>query len=124
MAIEGAVNDKPMKVFCLALDLKNDEKLIGEYEHYHRKIWPEITASIRNSGIIGMQIYRVENRLMMIMETEDDFSFEAKSQLDDGNTKVQEWENLMWKYQQALPGSAPGEKWRLMKRIFDLNENG
>jgi L-rhamnose mutarotase len=113
-----------MKVFCLALDLKDDEKLISEYEHYHRRIWPEITASIRKSGILGMQIYRAENRLMMIMETEDDFSFDDKSRLDVGNAKVQEWENLMWKYQQALPGSAPGEKWRLMKKIFDLEENG
>jgi L-rhamnose mutarotase len=33
---------------------------------------------------------------------------------------VQEWEQLMWKYQQALPGSKPGEKWRLMEKIFDL----
>jgi L-rhamnose mutarotase len=113
-----------MKVFCLALDLKDDEKLIGEYEDYHRKIWPEIAASIRNSGIRDMKIYRVENRLIMIMETEDDFSFEAKARLDEGNIRVQEWEKLMWKYQQSLPGSAPGEKWRLMEKIFDLKENG
>ncbi|MCX8492531.1 MAG: L-fucose mutarotase, partial [Cyclobacteriaceae bacterium] len=34
--------------------------------------------------------------------------------------KVIEWESLMWKYQQALPLSKPGEKWRLMDKIFDL----
>ena len=28
-----------------------------------------------------------------------------KLQMDAGNDKVQEWEILMWKYQQALPGS-------------------
>ena len=33
---------------------------------------------------------------------------------------VQRWETLMWQYQQALPGASPGEKWRLMSKIFEL----
>jgi L-rhamnose mutarotase len=33
---------------------------------------------------------------------------------------VQEWEELMWKYQQAIPGAKPGEKWVLMNKIFEL----
>ncbi|MCE7864729.1 MAG: L-rhamnose mutarotase [Bacteroidetes bacterium CHB5] len=109
-----------MKRYCLALDLKNDAALIAEYENYHKKIWPEIEASIKNSGILTMQIYRTGNRLFMIMETTDSFTFEAKSKADADNPKVQEWENLMWKYQQALPGSLPGEKWKLMDKIFEL----
>ncbi|GIL21623.1 MAG: L-fucose mutarotase [Bacteroidota bacterium] len=109
-----------MKRYCLALDLKNDAALIAEYENYHKKIWPEIEASIKDSGILTMQIYRTGNRLFMIMETTDSFTFEAKSRADAGNPKVQEWENLMWKYQQALPGSLPGEKWKLMDKIFEL----
>jgi L-rhamnose mutarotase len=113
-----------MKTYCFALDLVNDPALIEEYEQYHRKIWPEITASIRESGIHQMQIYRVENRLMMIMTVENDFSFVKKNAIDSTNGKVIEWEKLMWKYQRALPGSKAGEKWRLMKLIFDLNVNG
>jgi L-rhamnose mutarotase len=109
-----------MKRYCLALDLKNDATLIAEYEAYHKKIWPEIEASIKHSGIKNMQIYRTGNRLFMIMETNDSFSFEAKSKSDANNPKVQEWETLMWKYQQALPGSQPGEKWKLMNKIFEL----
>ena len=46
--------------------------------------------------------------------------FDKKGAMDAGNAKVQEWENLMWKYQQAIPGSKPGEKWVLMKKVFDL----
>ncbi len=111
-----------MKRYTLALDLKDDATLISEYEAYHKAIWPEITASIKNSGILQMEIYRLQNRLFMIMETEDDFSFDKKSAADAGNAKVQEWEQLMWKYQQALPGSQPGEKWIIMNKIFDLSE--
>ncbi|MNY82440.1 L-fucose mutarotase [compost metagenome] len=58
----------------------------------------------------------------MIMETEDDFDFDKKTQMDASNPKVQEWEQLMWKYQQALPTAKPGEKWVLMNQIFALKE--
>ncbi len=110
-----------MKKYCLALDLKNDAALIAEYEGYHKKLRPEIEKSIRESGILNMEIYRVENRMFMIMETEDDFSFEQKTALDAANEKVQEWEAFTWKYQQEIPGGKPGEKWRLMDKIFSLN---
>lgn len=113
-----------MKRYCLALDLKDDENLIAEYEKYHECIWPEIEKSILDSGILRMEIYRVENRLFMIMETVDDFSFERKAAMDAGNQKVQEWEQLMWHYQQSLPKAREGEKWMLMTKIFDLKSPG
>ena len=109
-----------MKRYCLTLDLIDDATLIAEYENYHTKIWPEIQDSILQSGIEQMEIYRVGNRLFMIMEVNDNFSFESKSTADANNPKVQEWENLMWKYQQALPMAKPGEKWMLMNKIFSL----
>jgi L-rhamnose mutarotase len=40
--------------------------------------------------------------------------------MDLSNKKVQEWEDLMWKYQQKIAGSASDEKWVLMKKIFEL----
>jgi len=100
--------------------LKNDPELIRQYEQFHRKVWPEILESIRKSGIEKLEIYRVENRLFMIMEVNDRFSFEVKKVMDSTNPKVQEWETLMWKFQQALPSAAPGEKWILMDKIFQL----
>lgn len=109
-----------MKKYCLALDLKDDPQLIAEYEEYHRHVWPEILESIRSAGINSLEIYRVSNRLFMIMETNDEFSFEQKNAADAANKRVQEWETLMWKYQQALPIAKPGEKWILMERIFAL----
>lgn len=105
---------------CFALDLKNDAVLINEYITYHKKVWPEIIESIKGSHIEKLEIYLVENRLFMIMETNALFSSEKKQEADKNNAKVQEWENLMWKYQQAIPNSKPGEKWRLMNKIFEL----
>ena len=108
--------------YCLALDLKNDPKLISQYKHYHEKIWPEITRSIKDSGIDDLEIYLLGTRLFMIMEVNDSFSFEAKAKADRSNPKVQEWEELMWKFQQSLPQARPGEKWLLMERIFKLEK--
>jgi len=108
--------------YCLALDLVKDAALIAEYEAWHRDVWPEIKASILDSGIESMEIYRLEDRLFMIMEVSLEFSFERKAAMDAANPAVQRWEELMWKYQVAIPGGKAGEKWRLMDRIFLLNK--
>lgn len=110
-----------MKKFCLTLDLKNDPQLIEEYKAHHQKVWPEIIRSIQDAGIIEMEIYLLGNRLCMIIEAKDSFSFEMKTMSDLKNVKVQEWETLMWNYQQALPLAKPGEKWTPMEKIFELN---
>ena len=106
--------------YYLTLDLKNDPTLIAEYKKYHEKIWPEITKSIKGSGIVDLEISLLGTRMFMIMEVNDKFSFEAKSKADAANPKVQEWEQLMWRFQQPLPQARPGEKWLLMERIFKL----
>lgn len=111
-----------MKKFCLTLDLKNDSQLIEEYKIHHQKVWPEIIQSIHDSGIVDMEIYLLGNRLCMVIEADDVFTFEGKSEADLNNEKVQEWEKLMWDYQQVLPLAKPGEKWMLMEKIFELNE--
>ena len=107
-----------MKRYCLTLDLKDDAKMIAEYEEYHKSISSEILKSIKNAGIESMQIYRLHTRMFMIIDTTDDFSFEKKALMDASNEKVQIWENLMWRYQQALPVAKEGEKWVLMKQIY------
>jgi L-rhamnose mutarotase len=106
--------------YCLALDLKDDPQLIEEYEKYHKLVWEEIKKSIYDAGITNMEIYRTGNRLFMIMETNEYFSFEKKAAMDNANQKVQEWEQLMWKFQQPLPWTKEGEKWVLMEKIFQL----
>ncbi len=111
-----------MKKYCLALDLKNDATLIASYKKQHEKIWPEIKDSLIGAGIENLEIYNVSNRLFMILEVNDSFSFEKKRAMDLENPKVQEWENLMWKYQQKLPWTKADEKWILMDKIYQLKK--
>ena len=105
---------------CFALDLKNDPEIIFEYEKYHEAVWPDILQSLRDSGILEMEIYRVLNRLFMVVEGDESFSFEKKMILDKNNPRVQEWEELMWNYQEGLPGLPPGSKWMPAKLVFKL----
>lgn len=108
------------KRYCLTLDLQDDAKLIAEYKRYHEHVWPEIISTFKDTGIESMEIYLLSTRLFMIMEVNDSFSFDAKAKADRENPKVQEWENLMWKFQKPLPGCKQGEKWIQMERIFKV----
>ena len=105
---------------CFALDLKDDLQLIQEYIDHHKKVWPEIIASIKDSGIVNMEIFRIANRLFMVMEVDEHFSLKAKGDSDKNNEQVQKWERLMNQYQQVLPGTPEGVKWVQMNRIFKL----
>ncbi|GAC16898.1 L-rhamnose mutarotase [Aliiglaciecola lipolytica] len=115
------MSDKPNR-YCFALDLKDDPELIARYKQYHQpdNIWPEITDSIRRSGITAMDIFLTGNRLFMIMQVNDDFSFELMEQVNNSTPRSGEWEELMWTFQQALPWAKPNEKWLLMEQIFSL----
>ena len=109
-----------MNRYCFALDLKTDPTLIAEYEAHHKQVWPEILQRIKESGVENLEIHRVSNRLFMIMEVGEGVSLDQKTAADASDPVVQEWEALMWKYQQALPFSKPSEKWVPMEKIFQL----
>lgn len=106
--------------YCLTCDLKDDPNLIEAYKELHKNVWPEVLKSIKDSGIVNMEIYNLGNRLFMIIEVNASFSFEAKAESDANNPKVQEWESLMWEFQQKLPMAKEGEKWLLLEEIFKL----
>ena len=67
-----------MKRYCLALDLVNDPAMISQYIEHHKAVWPEITDSIKKSGIIDMQIFNVADRLFMVIEVEEGFALKRK----------------------------------------------
>jgi L-rhamnose mutarotase len=108
------------KRYCLTLDLKDDPALIAEYRRHHQKVWPEITSSIKDAGIVDLEIYLLGTRMFMVMEVDERFSFDAKAKADSANPEVREWEELMSTFQKPLQQAKPGEKWLLMERIFKL----
>lgn len=112
----------PRTRYCFALDLKDDPALIAEYESHHANVWPEVRDSFYRAGIEDVQLYRTGNRLFMLLDTNESFTFEKKKKIDEEDAVVQKWEALMATYQQPLPWASADEKWVLMKNIFTLNK--
>lgn len=111
-----------MKQYCFALDLVNQPQIIEQYEYYHQKanIWPEIVAGIKACGVHKMDIYRVGNRLLMIVELPANMDIQQCFSKMAGLPKQQEWANLMHTMQQPLPFAQPEEYWILMQPIFEF----
>ena len=49
------------KSIAQVLDLKDDPKIIAEYEEYHRNVWPEVLEALKGIGIERMEIFRSGN---------------------------------------------------------------
>ncbi|TQC63328.1 L-rhamnose mutarotase, partial [Pantoea dispersa] len=77
-------------------------------------------ASLRAAGIRELDIHRCGDRLVMLMEVDEDYSPAVDKVARAADPRVQAWEELMWRFQKPLPGSAPGEKWREALQIFSL----
>jgi L-rhamnose mutarotase len=104
--------------YCFALDLIDDEKKIAEYESHHAVVWPEVEDSFRRAGIEHVELYRAGNRLFMLLDVNESFSFEKKAEIDASDPVVRKWEALMSTYQRELPWAKEGEKWMLMKLVY------
>ena len=112
----------PVKRFCQTLDLKDNPKLIAEYRRRHSEgeAWNEIMEGIKEVGILEMEIYLVDTRLFMIVETPIDFDWNSAMARLATLPRQQEWEDYMAEFQQTTPGTSSNEKWRMMERIFYL----
>lgn len=117
-------SDIPTKRYCQTLDLKDDPALIELYRKYHSReeSWPEIREGIRSVGILEMEIYLINTRLFMIVETPVDFNWDTAFEKLAGLPRQAEWEERMSVFQVADPKAGSAEKWQLMERIFRLYE--
>lgn len=112
----------PVKRYCQMLDLYDDPRLIKDYmaAHVPENAWPEISAGIREVGILEMEIYIVRNRLFMIVDTPLEFEWDTAFGRLATLERQAEWEKYMERFQVVKPGSASSEKWTLMERMFKL----
>lgn len=113
-----------VKRYCQTLDLKDDPALIAEYKKRHSESehWAVIREGIRKVGILEMEIYIIDTRLFMIVETPLDFDWERAMKELATLPRQAEWEEYMSIFQISKPGATSAEKWRLMDRIFYLYE--
>lgn len=115
---------QPVKRYCRTLELRDEPELIAEYRRRHDRgqIWPAVIEGIREVGILEMEIYILDTRLFMIVETPLDFDWDVAMECLATLPRQQEWEDYMSVFQLVKPGSTSAEKWRPMERMFHLYE--
>ena len=104
----------------LAVDLKDDAAAIETYKEHHRRVWPEVLASLRQVGVHDMDIYLLGRRLVMVVETEGPDFRRYFTAHRVSHPRVTEWEALMRSLQEPAPGAPPGDWWARMEPIFSL----
>ena len=110
-----------MKYLGLAINLKDDPKVIVQYKEHHRHVWPEVEASLKRAGIEHIRIFLLGRRMFMYMEIADgcDAASYAARYLEE--PKAVEWEQLMAPLFEISPEAKPGEMWAMMEPIYELN---
>lgn len=115
---------KIYKRYCKCIELKDDPNLIEDYKKLHviDAAWPEITAGMKEVGILDMEIYISGTNLFMIMETKADFNHEQAMAKLAKLPKQAEWESVVAKYQKTRSEASAGEKWSLLERIYKMDQ--
>ena len=109
----------------LTVDLRDDPGAIAAYREHHRRVWPEVIASLRGVGVEQMDIHLLGRRLVMIVELREGTDYRtAFASHAASNGRVAEWERLMRSLQEPAPDTPPGEWWARMEPVFSLNANG
>lgn len=114
--------EKPIKRYCLALDLIEDEDLIKQYRKLHSSDshWKEIRNGIREVGILKMDIYIYGNHLFMLVDVDVDFNWDESFARLATLPRQEEWEKLVSRFQKCDPDASSAEKWTPIERIFTL----
>ena len=112
------------KRYCKILELVDDFNLIEEYKKLHAlgAAWPEITLGMKEVGIIDMEIYISGKTLFMIMDTVSDFDHDGAMAKLATLPRQAEWEATVSKYQKTSADASAKEKWRLIERIYEMDQ--
>lgn len=112
-----------MQRYGMTLQLVDDPAQVERYRDHHRRVWPEVTARLREVGIREMRIYLLGRRLFMYLEAVDGFEPERDFARINEDPKSAEWDLLMRTMQAPVPEAREGEWWARMEPMFDLSQS-
>ena len=110
------------KRYVQTLDLRDDPEMIREYRKWHSEEfqWKEIRDGIRAVGILEMEIYILGTRLVMIVDTPEDFDWQTAMDKLATLPRQAEWEAFVARLQGCRADARSDEKWQMMERMFHL----
>lgn len=105
----------------LTANLVKAPKLQQEYLNYHAtqfKKWPEVSQGFCNANFQQLLVFKNGRQLMLVISIPKGESLDKLNpKTTENNPRVNEWNKLMKKYQEGLPGTKPGEVWVFFKPL-------
>jgi L-rhamnose mutarotase len=96
-----------------------DPKLQQEYLNYHAtqfQKWPEVSKGFCNANFQQLLVFKNGRQLMLVISIPKGESLDKLNpKTTENNPRVNEWNKLMKKYQEGIPGTKPGEVWVFFK---------
>ena len=71
-------------------------------------------------GILEMEIYILDNLLVMIVDAPADFNWDEAMKRLATLPRQAEWEAFVSQFQGCSPDATSDEKWQMMERMFYL----
>lgn len=108
----------------MMVNLVKDSAALREYDKYHAKVWPEIIQASKAAGYKKIDIYRLSDKLVMILTVPKDWDGDkANEKYLSASPRVREWLDIMEKYQIPSPEAPKGTTgWTTMKNVFSYKE--
>lgn len=109
------INSKQWENIVMTANLVSDAKLQQEYLSYHAtqfKNWPEVAKGFCNANFQQLLVFKNGRQLMLVISIPKGESLDKLNpKTAENNPRVDEWNRLMKKYQEGIPGTKPGEVW-------------
>ena len=116
------ISDGKIKRYVQFMDISQNPELIEKYRYWHSEEhhWKEIRDGIKEVGILEMEIYILQNHLVMIVDTPADFNWQEAMLRLSTLPRQAEWEAFVAAFQGKDKFARSDEKWQQMERMFRL----
>ncbi|MBO9660802.1 MAG: L-rhamnose mutarotase, partial [Chitinophagaceae bacterium] len=99
----------------LTANLVADKKLQQEYLDMHAtqfEKWPEVSNGFCNASFQRLLLYRNGRQLMLVISIPKGKTLAELDPLTiKNNPRMNDWNKIMRKYQEGIPGTNPGDTW-------------
>lgn len=108
-----------MKAKKIAMTLNIKPGLVQEYIDHHANSRPEVRNALRTVGIRNLSLWTWGDRLFYYAEYVGTEPFDEAMDRYAKMDGVKEWEELMHKYQEKIPGSTGDVWWQVCDLVYE-----
>jgi len=107
----------------LTANLVADPKKQQEYLDYHKnqfEKWPEVSNGFCNANFQQLLVFKNGRQLMLVISIPKGKTLDELNPLTSkNNPRADEWNKIMSKYQEGIPGTKKGETWVFLRPLAE-----